>query len=564
MTRCRSTRNIAVDNRRLFLLGALAVVFFGLYQAWQLDYGPRPEPETAAPVAATGGGPPGAVPAPAATSGVAGIPAAGAPASVAALPQGREIHVRTDVLDLVINTAGGDIRRAELLKYPEELKTPDQHVRVLDDRDPTLLVLQGGLQPEAGMPAPGTDAVYSAPKTDYALAEGADSVAVTLSWSDGHGLAMDKTYTLKRGSYQIGVSYAVHNTGTAAWTGGAWLQWQSRYTAPKNGMFSSTRYDYQRVAMHGPDGYKEFEFSKVGDAPLSQQADKGWIAVVEHYFLAAIIPADGKDLYYSKALGDGRFVTGSVTAEKSAAPGGSVSFDGTLFVGPKLQSQLAAVAPGLELTVDYGKLTIIAQPIFWLLQWIERLIGNWGWSILLLTVLIKALTYKLNEISGRSMAKMRLIQPRIKALQERYADDRQRMSQAMMELYKKEKVNPASGCAPIAIQIPIFFALYYVLVYSVELRQAPWMLWIHDLSAPDPFYVLPVVYGAAMFIQTHLQPQPADKTQAMMMKFMPLALLLFYMVLPSGLVLYYLANSIISIAQQRYINNLIARESKKG
>ena len=547
-----------MDNRRLFLLGAFAVVLFALYQAWQLDYGPRPEPETAAPAASTS-----VAPAPAAVSG-AGASVAAAPATAAALPQGRAIHVRTDVLDLVLSTAGGDIRRAELLKYPEELKNPDQHVRVLDDRDPTLLVLQGGLQAGTGMPAPGADAIYSTPKTDYFMVEGSDSLAVTLSWSDGHGLAVDKTYTLKRGSYEVGVSYAVHNTGQATWTGGAWLQWLNRYTAPKNGMFSSTRYDYQRVAMHGPAGYKEFEFAKLGDEPVSQPADKGWIAVVEHYFLAAIIPADGKDLYYSKALGDGRFVTGSVTAQKSAAPGASVTFDGTLFVGPKLQNQLAAVAPGLELTVDYGKLTIIAQPIFWVLARIEKFIGNWGWSILLLTVLIKAVTYKLNEISGRSMAKMRQIQPRIKTLQDRYKDDREKLSQAMMELYKKEKVNPASGCLPIVIQIPIFFALYYVLVYSVELRQAPWMLWIHDLSAPDPFYVLPVVYGVAMFIQQHLQPQPTDKTQAMMMKFMPLALLFLYAVLPSGLVLYYLANSIISIAQQRYINNLIARESKKS
>ncbi|HEV2110047.1 MAG TPA: membrane protein insertase YidC, partial [Gammaproteobacteria bacterium] len=242
----------------------------------------------------------------------------------------------------------------------------------------------------------------------------------------------------------------------------------------------------------------------------------------------------------------------------------SAAFDSRLYVGPKLQTRLAAVAKGLELTVDYGKLTIIAQPIFWVLEHIEQLIGNWGWSILILTLLFKALTYKLNEISGRSMAKMRQVQPRIKALQERYADDRQRLSQAMMELYKKEKINPASGCFPILIQIPIFFALYYVLVYSVELRQAPWTLWIKDLSAPDPLYVLPVLYGIAMFIQQHLQPQPTDKMQARMMKIMPLALVALYAVLPAGLVLYYFANSIISIVQQRYINRLIEKESKKN
>lgn len=285
---------------------------------------------------------------------------------------------------------------------------------------------------------------------------------------------------------------------------------------------------------------------------------------MQHYFLAAIIPAAApQNLYYAKSLGDGRFITGVSSPAESVAAGGSASFNSVLFVGPKLQTRLAAVTPGLELTVDYGKLTIIAQPIFWVLEHIERWVGNWGWSILLLTVLFKALTYKLNEISGRSMAKMRLLQPRVKAIQERYADDRQRMSQAMMELYKKEKANPASGCFPIVIQIPIFFALYYVLVYSVELRQAPWMLWIKDLSAPDPFYVLPVLYGIAMFVQQRLQPQPSDKMQARMMMIMPLALVGLYAVLPSGLVLYYFANSLISIVQQRHINRVIERESKK-
>ena len=552
-----------MDNRRILLLGAFLFIAFMLYQAWMLDYGPKPAPEAATPAAATATGVVNA--APSAVSGAGGtIVPANVPAP-ATLPKGREIHVRTDVLDLVIDTTGGDIRRADLLKYPEELKDPDKHVRLLDDADASLLVLQSGLQAAPGMPAPGADAVYSAGQGDYALAEGSDTLKVTLSWQDGHGLAVDKTYTLKRGSYEIGLSYAVRNTCSTPWQGSAWLQWQSRYTAPHTGMFSSARYEYQKAALYGADGYQEHEFKDLSDKPVTETANDGWIAVVEHYFAAAIIPAAGAgNQYYSRPLGDERFVTGSVMPQKSVASGASAAFDGRLYVGPKLQSKLAAVAKGLELTVDYGKLTIIAQPIFWVLEHIEQLIGNWGWSILILTVLFKALTYKLNEISGRSMAKMRQVQPRIKALQERYADDRQRLSQGMMELYKKEKINPASGCFPIVIQIPIFFALYYVLVYSVELRQAPWTLWIKDLSAPDPIYVLPVLYGIAMFIQQHLQPQPADKMQARMMKIMPVALIVLYMVLPAGLVLYYFANSIISIIQQRYINNLIEKESKKN
>ena len=555
-----------MDNRRLILFAALAFVGFLLYQAWLQDYGPKPV--TAAVTAeqsvradATAATPPAAPGTLAAASPVtqpAAVPA------TAALPKGREIHVQTDVLDLVIDTAGGDIRRAELLQYPQDLKHPDRLVRVLDDNDAALLVLQSGLQPTAGSAGPGADAVYSAGADSYSLAEGADSLKVTLTWTDGHGLEVEKTYTLSRGSYEIGLGYSVKNGGKTAWSGGAYSQWQNRFTPVKNSMFSAQRYDYQRVALYGAEGYQQHEFTDLGEKPVSATESGGWIAVVEHYFLAAIIPAgQQKNLYYTKSLGDSRFLTGTVTAEQNAAPGASTSFEQKLYLGPKLQTRLAGVAPGLELSVDYGKLTVIAQPIFWVLEHIEKLLGNWGWSILLLTVLIKAVTYKLNEISGRSMAKMRQVQPRIKAIQERYADDRQRQSQAMMELYKKEKINPASGCFPILIQIPIFFALYYVLVYSVELRHAPWTLWIHDLSAPDPFYVLPVVYGVAMFIQQHLQPQPADKTQAMMMKFMPLALVFLYAVLPSGLVLYYLANSVISIAQQRYINKLIEKESAK-
>ncbi|HSC47585.1 MAG TPA: membrane protein insertase YidC [Gammaproteobacteria bacterium] len=550
-----------MDNRRVFLVAALAAVLFLIYQAWLQDYGPKPAPEAATPATASG-------PVTAAAPALATTPNAAhasAPATAAALPQGQEVHVHTDVLDLVLSTAGGDIRRAALLDYPEELTAKDQPVRVLDDRDASLLVLQTGLEAGAGAVAPGPDAVYTTQKQDYVLADGQDKLEVALSWQYGHGLKVTKTYRFSRGSYEIGLSYEVQNGTPAPWSGGAYAEWQSRYVPVKNGMFSTTRYDYQRVGMHGADGYHQFEFSALATEPLSQEQDDGWIALVEHYFMAAIIPAAGeKHLYYSKSLGDGRFLTGSATPSRNVAAGATASFSDRLFVGPKLQTKLAAVAPGLELTVDYGKLTIIAQPIFWVLEQIERLIKNWGWSILLLTVLIKAITYKLNEISGRSMAKMRQVQPRIKAIQERYADDRQRMSQAMMELYKKEKINPASGCFPILVQIPIFFALYYVLVYSVELRQAPWTLWIKDLSAPDPFYVLPVLYGIAMFIQQHLQPQPTDKMQARMMKFMPVALIALYMVLPSGLVLYYFANSIISIAQQRYINRLIEKESKKS
>ena len=554
-----------MDNRRIFLLAALGIVAFAIYQSWMLDYGPKPTADQAAPAASTATPVASSAAAPVASSatGAGAAAAVVAPGVAGVLPKGQPIHVRTDVLDLTLDTAGGDIREAALLKYPETLKDPSKPVRVLDDSDATLMVLQGGLQAQQGG-APGADARFTTPQTDYTLADGSDTLKVALTWNDGQGLTLVKTYTLKRGSYQIAVDYSVQNAGKAPWTGSAWLQWQNHWTAPHTSLFSGTaRYEYQRFAMHGGKGYQQLDFNKIGETPVSQTEDGGWVAVVEHYFLEAIIPAaQQKNLYYSKQAGDSRFVTGTVSAAKTVAPGASADYAATLYIGPKLQTQLAAVATNMELTVDYGKLTILAEPLFWLLEHIENFVGNWGWSILILTLLIKAITYKLNEMAGRSMAKMRQVQPRIKALQDRYKDDRQKLSQAMMELYKKEKINPTSSCLPIVIQIPIFFALFYVLTDSIELRHAPWMLWIHDLSAPDPYYVLPVIYGVAMFIQQHLQPQPADKTQAMMMKVMPLALLFLYAVLPSGLVLYYLANSIITIVQQRYINNLIEKESK--
>jgi YidC/Oxa1 family membrane protein insertase len=551
-----------MDNRRIFLLGALAIVGFAIYQTWMLDYGPRPTADQPAPAAVTGAPAANSAVVPAAASHAA-LPVASAPGNAPGLVKGQEIHVHTDVLDLTLDTAGGDIRRAALLRYPETLKAPDQPVKLLDDTDATLMVLQGGLQAQQGG-APAADAVFKSAQTDYTLADGADTLTVSMTWDDGRGLTLVKTYTLKRGSYQIGVDYTVQNKGVAPWSGSAWLQWQNRWTAPHNGMFSGAgRYEYQRFAVHGAQGYQQQEFNKIGETPVSQPEDGGWLAVVDHYFLAAIVPdAKQKNLFYSKSAGDSRFVSGVVSAQQTVAPGASADYKSTLYLGPKLQDQLGAVAPQLELTVDYGKLTVLAQPLFWLLEHIEKFVGNWGWSILILTLLIKAVTYKLNEISGRSIAKQRVLAPRLKQLQERYKDDRTKLGAATMELYKKEGANPATGCLPMVIQIPIFFALYYVLVDSVELRHAPWTLWIHDLSAPDPYYVLPVLYGAMFFIQQHLQPTPADKTQAMMMKVMPILLLGFYLFLPSGLVLYYIVNSMITIAQQRYINNIIEKEAK--
>ncbi|MGA9853132.1 MAG: membrane protein insertase YidC [Gammaproteobacteria bacterium] len=571
-----------MDNRRLFLFAALIFVAFLIYQAWMHDYGPKTPPPvaqtTSSPAASTAASvpeipaAPGAAPAATtATSATAAPTSASTPAS---LPQGNEIHVHTDVLDVIINTAGGDIRQVELLKYPEELKKPGL-VKALNSNDADLLIAQSGLQTRSGPLAPTHEALYTASRTQYDLAPNETTLTVALSWKNPQGLEVQKTYTFIRGSYQIELAYSVRNGSTQPWSGAQYTQFENHYVQESHSLFSVQRYDYQRMAMHDSDGYHQYEFKDLTEKPVSVTTSRGWAAVVNHYFLVAVIPEDqnpsqsaaGKpavNLYYTRALGNENYLVGTITALKTVAPGASTTFADKFFIGPKLQTRLAQVAPGLELTVDYGKLTIISEPIFKLLNLIHRFIGNWGWSILVLTLLFKLLFYPLNQISGRSMAKMRRVQPRLKALQARYKDDKARLGQATMEFYKKEKINPMGGCLPMLVQMPIFFALYYVLVYSVELRQSPWLGWIHDLSAPDPYYILPVVYGVVMFIQQRISPQPTtDKMQQRIMMAMPLGIVVLYAVLPSGLALYYVANSVLTIVQQWRINHVVGLDNRK-
>ncbi|MDE2090272.1 MAG: membrane protein insertase YidC [Gammaproteobacteria bacterium] len=561
-----------MDNRRLFLFAALVMVVFLIYQAWMQDYGPKPpapQPVAASTTAAPAPEIPTAPNATASTANAASSAEAVPNPSVTKLPVGEQIHVRTDVLDVVIDTAGGDIRQASLPDYPVELKKP-QLVKVLNSDNAELLIAQSGLQTHSGPMAPTHEAMYSSSQDQYALAPDQKTLDVTLAWKDKQGLEVSKTYTFTRGSYQIGLSYRLHNGSSESWSGAQYLQFENQYTEESHSLFSVQRYDYQRVALYDSDGYHQYEFKDLAETPVNKTTTGGWISVVNHYFLVAAIPEDqasatkaAENLYYTRALGDARYFVGTITALKTVAPGGTATFADKFFVGPKLQTRLAQVAPGLELTVDYGKLTIIAEPIFKLLNLIHRFIGNWGWSILVLTLFFKLLFYPLNQISGRSMAKMRRVQPRLKALQERYKDDKQRLGQATMEFYKKEKINPMGGCLPMLVQMPIFFALYYVLVYSVELRQSPWLGWIHDLSAPDPLYILPVVYGVVMFIQQRISPQPTtDKMQQRIMMAMPLGIAVLYAVLPSGLALYYVANSILTIAQQWRINSIVGMDNK--
>lgn len=566
-----------MENRRLILFCALGAILFFMWQAWQRDYPPvQTQPpataQTQAPPAknAPQTGSSGAtassdqgIPVPGAGS-EAIKPGASAQTSGSFLPSGTRIHVRTDKLDAVIDTYGGGLRRVTLLGYPVSEKDPDHDLSFLNDKLPYFFIAQSGLASRDD-DAPTHHSRFRTDRTEYRLAAGSDTISVPLTWTGKDGRKVTKIYTFQRGSYEIDIKYVVDNAAAQAWQVSPYLQfWRTPNTPVENPRFL---HGYNGTAVYrekdGGDDYKfhKIDFSDLHDQPAQFEQTGGWIAMVQHYFIAAVIPPpDAKHRFFAKpraipAGGQTAYVDGYVGPSHSVAAGATQTFATRLFIGPKLQDVLPKVAPGLGLAVDYGIWTIIAQPIFWVLSHIHDVIGNWGWSIVILTILIKLLFYKLSEAQYRSMARMKKFGPRIKQLKERYADDREAMQKAMMGLYKKEGFNPLGGCWPMAVQFPVFIALYWVLRASVELRQAPWVLWIHDLSAPDPYYILPILYGIAMFFQQRLSgsTMTVDEMQRKMMMLMPIGMAVFFAFFPSGLVLYYIVSSLISITQQEYI-----------
>ena len=337
-----------------------------------------------------------------------------------------------------------------------------------------------------------------------------------------------------------------------------YVQIQHGYRPAERSMFDVDTYSFTGPVIYDGDSYDKIDVEDLLEAPYQQLIGNGWLAAIQHHFLAAAVPEEQPASQYTISFDGQRYVASAIASEvRPVAPGATASFPARLFVGPKLQDQLADTAEGLQLTVDYGALTVLAQPLFWLLSKVHGLVGNWGWSIVIVTLLIKLLFYKLSETSGRSMAKMRKMQPRMKALQERYKDDREAMSRALMDLYKQEKINPAAGCLPMLVQIPFFIAFYWVLVESVEMRQAPFALWINDLSARDPFFILPLLMGAAMWFQQKLNPAPPDPVQAKVMMFLPVVFTGMFAFFPAGLVLYWLTNSLLSMLQQWKINKAV-------
>jgi len=561
-----------MDNQRLILFIALSVVIMLLFNAWQEQFAPTPQ--LATPIAGMPTDqplPPGSdsiplppgvaandVPTtqPQGSAAPATVPAA-RPGDSAAIDSRQRITVITDLLKVEIDTLGGDIRRASLLKYPLKLKDPNDPVVLFNDQFPKVMIAQSGLLANVGANVD-HHVIFSADKTQYQLSETSDNVSVVLKWKNEEGFAVSKTYTFHRNNYVIDMAVEVQNGTTQDWSGRLYRQLQrSDATSEDQSAFI---YTYTGgVVSYENNKYEKVDFDDMATwRPEASYVKAGWIAMIQHYFLGAWIPVqDQYNYYYTKALDNGRYMIGMSTAESKIAAGQSGQFSSKLFIGPKEQNRLAAAAPNLQLTVDYGVLTILADPVFWLLKWIYHYVQNWGWAIIFVTLIIKLIFYKLSEAAYRSMATMRKFQPKIQALRERYGSDRQRMSQAMMEIYKKEKINPLGGCLPMLVQIPVFIALYWVLLESVELRQAPFILWINDLSSKDPYYVLPLLMGVSMFIQQKLNPAPMDPMQQKILSFLPIVFTLFFAFFPSGLVLYWVANNVLSIIQQWYITRKI-------
>lgn len=471
------------------------------------------------------------------------------------------VRVRTDVLDVLIDLQGGDLVRADLLQHPVEKHEPDRLVRLLDYASATRWVFQSGLRSAANGDEPNHLATWRAANDDYILAADRDTLTVVLEWSEPGEVRATKTYTFRRGDYAIDLSLALTNGGAEAWSGAPYVQMVRAHHPPGRSYTSVDSYSFTGPVLYDGSQYHKLDVGDIAEEPVTQTVTTGWLAAIQHHFLAAAVPPpEDMVTYRGTARGD-QFVLSALGSVVTVQPGTGFDYPVKLFVGPKLQSQLAATADDLDLTVDYGIFTILAQPLFWVLQKIYGVIGNWGWAIVVFTILIKLAFYKLTETSNRSMAKMRKLAPRMKQLQERYKDDRQALSQAMMDLYKREKVNPAAGCLPILIQMPFFLAFYWILVESVEMRQAPFMLWIDDLSSRDPYFVLPLLMGVAMYFQTKLNPAPVDPMQARVMQIMPIVFTGFFMLFPSGLVLYWLTNTVLSILQQWRINHVVAKEA---
>jgi len=557
-----------MDTQRLIAFVVFSFSALMLWDAWQKHTAPKVPPAATASATAPVG-----VPQPTAPLGVPTTPAA--PGAVATPPPpaaspvvtgGEPVTVHTDLFDVELSTLGGDIRRLTLRQVGTALDRA-KPLTLMEPNPKHYFVTQSGLLGDA---MPTHKAVYTTESRSYDLGSGKDSLAVRFTTRAADGTEIVKRYTFHRGSYVIDVGYDIANKSDRAIAPYGYFQFLRDSNAPSEEAAQTSAFG-GITTFTGPAVYtEEAKFHKVdfkdiekGKQSHPKKAKDGWIGVVQHYFVSAWLPKQGTDHeFFTSKVGDNLYTAGVVVPVGTVAPGATGSVDVPVYIGPQEKEQLEKVAPGLNLVVDYGWLYILAAPLFWLLKTIHGFIGNWGWSIIVLTILIKLVFYPLNAKAGRSMAQMKVLAPKMEKLKQLYGDDRQKMNQAMMELYRTEKINPLGGCLPILVQIPVFIALYWVLLASIELRHAPWIGWIRDLSAPDPYFILPVVYAISMFVTTKLNPQPADPVQARIMLIMPIMFSVFFLFFPAGLVLYWVAQNLLSIVQQWHINRTLEAEAK--
>lgn len=566
-------------NLRPVFLMSLLVLAYMLWVEWQKDYAPQP-PITTSDNPVNNLAVPGVVERTIESAGdlpEMNISQTAAESSYSAQETGQYatgrdetqlLKIVTDVLEVGIDLTGGTVVTAKLLVYPVDLKQPEIKVDMLNREGPEMFIAQSGLLSRE--PAPNHTSRYRAERMQYRLGQDADEIRVPLSWDDASGIRVTKTFVFKRGKYDIEVEHTLSNQSGQTWTGSRYDQLQRAVLTDRDdgGFTNPGRYSFYGIGFYSPaEKFEKMDFEDIAEEPYKRQFSGGWLSMVQHYFFTAWIPPAAEvDSYTTQVYspnGVPRYIARAVSPTIAVSHGANQTFSSRLYVGPKLQDDLNEVAAGLRHTVDYGIFTVFSKPLFWLLSNIHKVVGNWGWAIVLLTVLIKLAFFKLTEAQYRSMARMRKLQPRIEQLKERYGDDKQRMSQAMMELYKTEKVNPLGGCLPIVVQIPIFIALYWVLLESVELRQAPFILWIDSLTSRDPYFILPVLNAAFMIMTQRLTPTAGmDPMQRKLMQFMPIGFSFMFAFFPAGLVLYWATNAGLSLAQQWYITRKIEADSK--
>ncbi len=579
---------MGTDFQRTVLWVFFGMSLFLLWDRW-LVYNGKPSmfgttPTAQAPAsseqpkAASAGAVPAAPPAPAgaapSAAAAGSVPAEGAVPSAAKTAQ--PVVVQTDMLKVSIDPEGAVVSRVELLK---EKVAPDwtasgllglvtgkthdsnKHTVLLEVSPNRVYVVQSGV---VGGSFPTHRTPFTPVDGPRELAPGQDSLAVRFA-SESGGVRLTKTYTFHRGRYAIDVTHEVANIGEAPVVPSLYLQILRDGNKPEGE--SSLYYTYTGPVVYTEEQkFKKVDFSAIekNKVELPKPAENGWIGMIQHYFVTAWVPDKGERQFYVRNVDKNLYSIGTLLPLGSVAPGAAATKQSTLYIGPQNQNVLAAIAPGLDLVVDYGWLTFLAKPIYWLLEFLHGIVGNWGWAIVLLTVLIKAAFYPLSAASYKSMAKMKEVTPRLTKIREQYADDKQKMNTAMMELYRNEKINPLGGCLPILVQIPVFISLYWVLLASVEMRNAPWTLWVTDLATPDAWFILPALMMATMFIQYKLNPTPPDPVQAKVMMLMPFIFGAMFFFFPAGLVLYWLTNNILSIAQQWYVTKQIAKAKKPG